>query len=138
MSKDAYVSYQTSQNLKQVVQKYGDSVCDVKIQPNAKKIDKVRWTQFFFFTFLSVMVVTLYVLHIHPISTSYPMRRYVEKQNHLFCIMQLESVNLWIHEIIYIYPLDLSDQEIKCLLDFLAYYSFSLVTVILTIMVYIK
>ncbi|XP_037027117.1 DNA ligase 3 [Bradysia coprophila] len=40
LSKDAYPSYQTSQNLKQVIQKYGDNICDVKMHPKAAKIDK--------------------------------------------------------------------------------------------------
>lgn len=43
LSKDAYPTYQTSQNLKQVVQKYGDNICDVDRQPKAKKVDKVRY-----------------------------------------------------------------------------------------------
>lgn len=46
LSKDAFPSYQTSQNLKQVVQKYGDNVADVKMHPKAAKIDKVSWTEF--------------------------------------------------------------------------------------------
>ncbi|KAJ6638894.1 DNA ligase 3 [Pseudolycoriella hygida] len=40
LSKDAYPWYQTSRSLKQVVQKYGDNICCVDLQPKATKIDK--------------------------------------------------------------------------------------------------
>lgn len=42
LSKDAYPTYQTSQSLKQVVEKYGVNITDVGMQPKATKFDKVK------------------------------------------------------------------------------------------------